>query len=74
MMGKLDRPIREGRLELLTTKELVPHINADDVTLTDTHYLRQADDTSEETQVQTRRQAKTVEEWQETMRLWYASL
>ena len=32
MMGKLDRPIREGRLEMLTTKEQ----DADDDTMTDT--------------------------------------
>ena len=54
MMGKLDRPIREGRLDMMTTKELVARINADDATMTDTHYLRQADGTAEETQGQTR--------------------
>ena len=60
MMGKLDWPTRDGRLGILTTKEPVPHINAEDVTMTDTHYLRQGGGTSEEAQIQTRR---TAEEW-----------
>ena len=73
LLGKLNKGAAEGRVENVTTKELVP-FQAAPRHNTETNQVRNPDGTVTEVEVQYRKPPTTLDDWVDACRLFYYSL